>query len=140
MIGRPSTFTPEVAKEICRRLALGESLIQICRDDGMPDRGTIYNWLHAHSDFFNEYARARDIQADVLAEETVTIADESTDPAKARLQVDARKWFASKVAPKKYGDRISQELSGPDGGPISTSLEVAFVEPRATADPVSDKA
>lgn len=140
MTGRPSDYTPEVATEICRRLALGESLAKMCREDAMPAQSTVYLWLQKHSDFSENYARARDIQADVLAEETVTIADEASDPVKARLQVDARKWFASKVAPKKYGDRISQELTGANGQPIAMSLEVAFVEPRPPADPVPGEA
>jgi hypothetical protein len=80
-----------------------------------------------------------------LAEETLDIADdgrndwmERNDPKnqgyefngehvqRSRLRVDARKWFAAKVAPKKYGEKVQQELSGPDGGPIQTKGESAI--------------
>lgn len=133
MTGRPSDYTPEIADLICLRLSKGESLIKMCLEAEMPGQSTVYQWLQAHPEFAEKYARARERQADYLAEETIKIADETQDPAKARLQVDARKWFASKVAPKKYGEKVTQELSGPDGGPIPTSLEVSFVRPSEAA-------
>ena len=133
MTGRPSDYTPEMADLICLRLSKGESLIKMCLESEMPGQSTVYQWLQAHPEFAEKYARARERQADYLAEETIKIADETQDPAKARLQVDARKWFASKVAPKKYGEKVTQELSGPDGGPIPTSLEVSFVRPSEAA-------
>jgi len=138
-MARPSDYTDEIATEICRRLALGESLVKICEEDGFPVQSTVYLWLQRHKEFSEKYTRARDQQADVLAEQTVTIADETNDPAKARLQIDARKWFASKVAPKKYGDKIAQELSGPNGQPIATSLEISFVEAAQVANPISEE-
>lgn len=131
MAGRPSDYDQETADLICLRLSQGETMISICRDEKMPAQSTVYLWLQKHSEFSEKYARARERQADYFAEQTVAIADETSDPAKARLQMDARKWFASKVAPKKYGDKITQELSGPDGAPIATSLEISFVSPNA---------
>src|SRR5581483_2686424 len=127
--GRPSLYKSALAGRICERLADGETLRRICRDEGMPTRRTVTNWLLVHEDFRQLYARARDIQADLFAEEVVDIADDRRGdlvPGKdgkptpdwenvqrSRLRVDARKWFAGKVAPKKYGERIMQELSGP---------------------------
>jgi hypothetical protein len=133
MAGRPSDYDRETALKICDQLALGKSLRKICDDPAMPGFRTVFQWLESNQEFAQQYARAREIQADYLAEEGMDIADSTQDPAKARLQIDARKWFASKVAPKKYGDKITQEFSGPDGGPIPTSLEVSFVRPSEAA-------
>lgn len=136
-MARPSDYSEELASTICLRLSQGDTLIALCREDDMPDKSTVFRWLAKHPEFRDKYARAREEQADVFAEETVVIADETQDPSKARVQVDARKWFASKVAPKKYGDKIAQELSGPNGQPIATSLEISFVVP--TADQVPEE-
>lgn len=129
-VGRPSTYRPETTLAICQRLATGESLRKICRDDDMPDMSTVIKWLSEHEEFSYQYARAREIQADTLADEILDIADtpllgvttkikedgatETTEGdmlQHRRLQVDARKWYASKLAPKKYGDKVQQEVS-----------------------------
>ncbi len=134
MIGRPSTFTKEKADEICSRLADGRSLRSICRDDDdMPSIGTVMRWLADSETFQQQYARAREEQADTLADEIVSIADEregraivageevavvfdSTAVARNRLRVDTRKWVASKLKPKKYGERVA--LAGDDETPL----------------------
>ncbi len=122
--GRPSSYTPEIADEICRRLAGGESLRAICRDDGMPHAETIRRWLadDKHPGFRGQYARARSDQARGYAEEVVEIADTEEDPQRARVRIDARKWVASKLLPKAYGERVALEHSGPDGGPVPVTL------------------
>lgn len=136
-MGRPSSYTEKLGADICARLADGESLRTICRDSKMPDKATVFRWLAQDEGevkaFRDQYARAREAQADRLAEEILEIADDGrndtytdeegrarTDQdviARSRLRVDARKWLASKLAPKKYGERIVQELTGPNGGP-----------------------
>lgn len=112
-VGRPSDYLPEVAADICALLMTGESLRSICQRPGMPVISTVALWLCRHEEFSEQYARAREIQAEVLAEDCINLADaaieEGAAVAKARLQVDARKWYASKVAPKKYGDRIQHD-------------------------------
>lgn len=82
----------------------------------MPSRKTVYEWLHKYESFRDAYARAREAQAEYYAAEIVDIADKCTDPNKARLQIDARKWYASKVAPKKFGDKL--DLTANLGGEI----------------------
>jgi hypothetical protein len=114
--GRPSDFTQDIADTICERLAEGESLRSICASDGMPRMSTVFRWLanDSHSQFREQYARSREEQAEVLADEIVQIADgdgEGADPQRDRLRVDARKWVAAKLKPKKYGDR---QLIGSD--------------------------
>jgi len=132
-MGRPSEYTEETAERICERLALGESLLAICRDDAMPGERTVYMWLadsERYPQFVQRYAQARERQADTLAAQALEIADTCEDPAKARLQVDTRKWMAGKLRPKVYGDRISQEVSGPGGGPIEVAAGSKVVDPR----------
>ena len=102
--GRPSTFSPEIAAIICERLAEGESLRKITSDSDMPSMYTVYYWIGQQAEFANQYAHARADQADTLADEILHIADTDPDASKARVRVDARKWVASKLKPKKYGD------------------------------------
>lgn len=126
-MGRPSNFTQETADTICLRLSEGESLRTICKDEEMPGASTVFQWLAARSEFAEQYARAREAQADHMAEEILQIADDGqndtyqTDDgpavnhdvvARSRLRVDARKWLASKMAPKKYGDKLDMKHSG----------------------------
>lgn len=124
-IGRPSSYVQEVADDICMLLAQGESLRKICERPGMPTRQTIFNWLDENKEFFDQYARARESQADFLLEELLEISDLATpeDVNVAKLRVDARKWFITKVAPKKYGDRVTQEISGVGGNPVQIEMK-----------------
>jgi hypothetical protein len=105
-------FSQAIFDTICERLSNGESLRGICRDDGMPQVSTVWRWMVDNEERRNQYARAREEQADTLADEIVAIADNATDAQIARLQMDARKWFASKVAPKKYGDKTDITSNG----------------------------
>ncbi|MDH7790720.1 terminase small subunit protein [Ochrobactrum sp. AN78] len=107
--GRPTDFTPEMATYICGELSAGVSLRTICNDPGMPDRGTVFRWLSKDEDFRNQYARAREAQVDAMAEDILEIADEGNeeDTQRAKLRIDARKWLMSKMAPKKYGDKLA---------------------------------
>lgn len=127
--GRPSDYSSKTANEICARIAEGESLRSVCRDEGMPDKRTVLRWLDAHAEFRPQYARAMEARADYWADEIVTISDDSSqdvlvDPesgnerinsefvARARLRVDTRKWLMARMAPKKYGDKITTEHTG----------------------------
>lgn len=121
-------FNQTAADEICNRLAKGESLRKICgsdRDDFLPGQTTVFQWLRELPDFAQQYAHARESQADHYVEEIIEIADapnvtnnpetgepEMRDPARDRLRVDARKWVASKLAPKKYGEKVETVHSG----------------------------
>lgn len=146
-VGAPSIYTPELAAAVCELIAEGKTLREIAATDGMPSVNTIMRWLGEGGipEFGNQYARAREAQADKMAEEILAIADDGlndtyvdddgkprTDQdviARSRLRVDARKWLASKMAPKKYGDKVENVHTGANGGPIETSLKVTFVAP-----------
>ena len=107
--GRPTSFTDVMAQSICKQVANGLCLKDICEQTDMPSRQTVYNWLNAHTTFLDMYARAREERADLIADEILAIADTEDDPNKARVRIDARKWWAAKVNPKKYGDRVQTE-------------------------------
>ena len=78
--GRPSLYSEVLAAEICRRLAEGETLRSVCRDKEMPDKATVLRWLgdKAKTDFRDQYAHARDMQADALFDEALEIADDAS--------------------------------------------------------------
>lgn len=121
-MGRKITkpFTDDLAEEICERLIEGESLRSICRDDHMPSAATVCRWQVERSEFAEQYARARAAQADTLADELLDIADDDAeDVNRSRLRVDARKWIASKLKPKSYGDKMDVN----HGGNVNVTLE-----------------
>lgn len=140
-LGRPTDYAPEIVAVICARITEGESLRSICRDDQMPVCSTVFLWLQKHAEFSEQYARAREAQADSLADEILEISDDARndwmqrnhgedDPGwlangehiqRSRLRVDSRKWLASKLQAKKYGDKVETTHQGPGGGPIVIS-------------------
>lgn len=77
----------------------------------MPARSSVYLWFAAHPDFSDMYARAREEQADIFADEIVAIADGDGDPNDKRVRIDARKWVAGKLRPKKYGERQTTDVN-----------------------------
>ena len=111
MAGRPSIYSDEISVEICRRLAGGESLRAICRDDVMPAEGTVRGWaIDDREGFSAHYARARDIGLDCKADEVMEIAfSDSEDVQRDRLKFDAVRWYLSKLAPKRYGEAQHHE-------------------------------
>ena len=132
-------FSQETADRICARLAMGESLRAICRDEGMPAESTVRLWAVENTNgFAAQYARARDIGMDCIADEIIDIANTTEKGVKTvvkatgtettegdmiehrRLKVDARKWYLSKLAPKKYGDRTT--LAGDPDAPLLAQM------------------
>jgi hypothetical protein len=121
-------YSQKLADLICEALAEGHSLRSICKAENMPNKGTVFRWLAENSAFSDQYARAREAQADCLFDDILAIADDGrndsyTDDdgnvrtdfdviARSKLRVDARKWMAGKLRPKVYGDKVTQELTG----------------------------
>lgn len=136
-MGRPSTFTPELADAICEQIASGVTLRELCAQPDTPSWTTIWRWIQAHEDFRTQYARAREDAADFHAEraleEALNVNDsEASRVAGARLRWDALRWHAGKCAPKRYGDRITQEHTGDGGGPMQHNVTVEFVRAGAS--------
>lgn len=129
-VGRPSKYSQPLVDEICTRLAEGESLRTICLDDKMPSIGAVLRWVGENEEFRQQYARARQAQAEAYVAEISDIADDGSNDYKtvvgadgkekevfdaehvqrSRLRIDTRKWIACKVLPKVYGEKL--ELAG----------------------------
>lgn len=127
-MGRVTTFTQEIADRICNELADARSLRSICIDEGMPSQATVFRWLadDRYVNFREQYARARESQADAIFDEILDIADDGSNDwmertredgsvdevlnhehvQRSKLRIDARKWMAGKLRPKVYGDKI----------------------------------
>src|ERR1700690_936274 len=138
--GRESKYTKAIADEICKRLAGGESLRHICKDEHMPNEEDVRMWvIEDREGIAAQYTRARDIGLETLADEVIEIADtprmgeetrigpEGKTVTRAemyqhrRLQFDARRWYLSKLAPKKYGDKLDLMHRGDSTAPIVIS-------------------
>ena len=121
-----SQYSAEVAKDICERVANGDTL-QVIATSYDVSIGTILKWLREIDGFASQYARAREDQAEFYLDEIIAISDESSQDKianedgtertdseaiqRSKLKVDTRKWVMSKLAPKKYGDSNKIDLN-----------------------------
>lgn len=146
-MGRPSDYTAELVTQICQLITEGMSLREICRREDMPDKSTVFRWLSENDKaaFHDQYARATAARAEFWAEEIIEISDDGSndwaerqvapgvirrmpDPEvvnRSKLRVDARKWLMSKLQPKKYGDKLTNEHVGGDK-PISIVVDTGI--------------
>jgi hypothetical protein len=125
--GGQTVYTQEAADEICRRLAEGETLRQVCRSEHLPGESTVRNWVADDREGFSaQYARAREAGYVRMAEELLEIADDGSNDwmerensdgssvtvvdhehiQRSRLRVETRKWILAKALPKIYGEKI----------------------------------
>jgi hypothetical protein len=135
--GRPSLYTPELGDKICEKLAEGKSMRYISRLKSMPSMTTLFKWLREIPEFTQQYEKAKiechnawfeetmdipdnQVGNPLLNDEGEPIMDENGNPVMhvdaaaiqhARLRVDTRKWALSKIMPKKYGDRVTQDVN-----------------------------
>jgi hypothetical protein len=108
----------------------------------MPTCWSVFRWIDASPGFAQQYSRARELQADYYADEIADIADDGTNDFmevqrskgtvilgdhehihRSRLRVESRKWIASKLKPKRYGERLGVAVSDPNGGPVGVKTE-----------------
>lgn len=145
-VGAPAMpYDKELGDIICERLADGESLRKICQpEQGFPSRPTFFKWLADNEAFANQYRDAREAQADALFDETLDIADETKEDyilrlnhngplagwevngeaiARSKLRIDARRWMASKLRPKKYSDQIKVDQTVSVSADLGSLLE-----------------
>lgn len=144
-VGAPTIKTSELLDRICEGIALGKSARTMCVEVGISQR-VLWNWLNTDEQFMQQYAKAKELSADVHFEAIIDIADDVTNDltvtedgrevtnheaiARSRLRVDARKWVAARLSPKKYGDRTTTAIEGGDPDkPILSKIEVSFVKP-----------
>lgn len=133
MAGRPESYNTEIADRILTEIATtSKSLRSICESPDLPSVKTVLKWLRDKDEFSVQYARAKEEQADMLAEEILELSDkerktievttsekgtfetEKDNVQRTRLQIDTRKWLASKLKPKKYGDVKEAEKPNTD--------------------------
>lgn len=109
------TVLEQTAKDrICEGIAEGKSLRAILRQHpDLPSSSMIFRALTSDAEFREQYARAREAQADTHFDEILEIADDLSEDANSRrVRVDARKWAASKLKPKVYGEKLDLNHSG----------------------------
>lgn len=147
---KQSEYTEEVALQICSRMAEGESVRSICRDEEMPCLATIFNWLRQQPTFVEHYTRAREVREETIFEENLEISDDGTNDwmerrseaekgagvntgwtvngehiQRSRLRVDTRKWMLARMNPKKYGEKQTLEHTDPNGNnPFAPLMEL----------------
>lgn len=129
-VGRPTSYTVELGIEICETIASrGAGIRTICKENPhFPNPDTIYQWMRKHKEFAERYAIAKKEQVHALVEDILEISDDSSGDtyedengnerfnsefaARSRLRVDTRKWIASKLVPRLYGDNVlARELA-----------------------------
>jgi hypothetical protein len=141
--GRPSKYTKVLADKICDRIMSGESLLSICKDPSMPSRSNIHKWILKYQYFRDNYACAREVRADILFDEILDIADETSQDTitdedgyekpnsewitRSKLRVDARKWTLSKMQPKKYGDKLEVDQKTEHSGKIEHGVVINII-------------
>jgi hypothetical protein len=143
-----STFTQALFDKICDLIAEGMSLREVCKIKGMPNRRTFHDWHQRTPELQTQYDRACLEREDLYFEQIIAIADEcrkgiktttkgsgksktvetvETDMTeRAKIQIDARKWTLARMNRKKYGDHVTEELTGPNGGPLQVIKRVVL--------------
>jgi len=130
-VGRPSIeFTPELEQEIVDRIVSGESISEILKDVGISPR-TFYRRKANDSDFGATIAHAQEEAQEAFVDsiESLIPTIDADNYNAVKTQMWARMWVAGKRKPKRYGDKVEQFISGPDGGPIQAAITVEFVKP-----------
>ena len=138
-------YSQDKADALCSALGSGLSLRKACEAEGMPDPSTVLRWAEQNPEFAQQYAGARARGYQLLADEIIDISDDAEGDvvdtehgpkvdaervARSKLRVDSRKWMLSKMLPKVYGDKLTQEHTGPGGGPLQVqSIAIELVKP-----------
>ena len=134
--GRPSKHTPELAAEICHRISTGEPLLQICKDERMPERRTVYDWLERIDGLSAQFARAREEGCDAMAEQSLAIMD--GEPLAVFDEAGNKRYDSGSIAwnknraehrlkllacwnPAKYGSKVA--VGGDPGNPVKVEVQ-----------------
>jgi hypothetical protein len=151
MAGRPSLYSREIALQICEQIATSSNGLKTILDanDSFPSQSTFFNWLNDKDkpELLEMYTRAREEQAEYMVDEILSIADDGENDfmtvvkgdvsytvenkewtSRSKLRVEARKWVAAKLKPRKYGDKLDVTS---DNKPIAPSvLQIEIVKPK----------
>jgi hypothetical protein len=137
--GRPSKYSLDISEQIVGRIENGETLASICREEAMPKRRTVYDWMQADADFSARFARARELGADAIAEDALKIADDGQNDTytddngnertredviqRSKLRVETRLKLLAKWCPKKYGEKVIHNLGAETQDALAGILE-----------------
>lgn len=140
--GRPSKYTPEIADEIVNRIATGEPLRQICRDEHMPQWRTIYDWQDANKEFYARIAHARERGEEAIAQECLEIADSAKNDwmeahgkddegyrlngehiQRSKLRIETRLKLLAKWNPRKWGEKVDMNHGVQPDNPLADLLK-----------------
>jgi hypothetical protein len=140
--GAPTLKTPERLEAIFAGISLGRSARSMCVEVGISQR-VLWNWLASDEQLMRQYLRAKELCIDAYAEEIIEISDDGSKDtyidekgkevinreviARAQLRIDARKWYAARLAPKKYGDKLLAASEAGGKTPDVHKIEVSFV-------------
>ena len=138
-MGNKTKYTKELGDKVCAVLETGKTLRAACRllqaeDESFPTDTSVRRWASEHAEFASQYLRARELGYLAMADDIIEISedghndtylDEDGKPktdwdvlGRSKLRVDTRKWLLSKCLPKIYGDKVTTELTGPNGTPL----------------------
>lgn len=141
--GRPSKFSTEIADEIVNRIATGEPLRQICRDEHMPQWRTVYEWQKANKEFYARIADARELGEEAIAQECFEIADNATNDwmekqgkdgaelyqlngehiQRSKLRIETRLKLLAKWNPRKWGEKVDLNHGVQPENPLASMLQ-----------------
>ena len=138
-VGRPTLYTPDLAAEICARIARGGTIRRVCADleavEG-PDEQTVWTWMRRWPEFQASYREAVKARADYWAEEVVEIGDDarfdyghSAAVPRAKLRIDTRMRLMAQANPARYGDKAQIEVTGAGGGPLRSIAASVVLKP-----------
>jgi len=124
--GRPSIYSTELAGEILAMYAAGLSVSEICREDGMPDRVTLWRWRNENEEFATAFARAREANAESIEDEMLKIECQvllgQLEPQAASVVLSSQRWRARVLHPARFGDKVAIDHSGTVGLNINIDL------------------
>ena len=116
-MARPTKYSEKLEDRMLEEIASGRSVISLCREeDWTPNADTWYRWMYKIDGLSDRYTRAKAISSEFHADQILAIADEADNQTfqVARLQIDARKWVASKLVPNKYGEKSQIDHTSSD--------------------------
>ena len=138
-MARPTKYTQALAIKICERIATGESVRSIAKTKGMPDAATIHRWVLDNDEFCKQYEVAKQIGAEIEAEEIEEIArDEKLEVPRAKLIADVKKWNLSKKLPKRFGDKV--DIDHTSNGKTITGFTTVLGKAYGTDEDTGDTA
>lgn len=148
-------MTDAVIDSVLGEIAGGKSLVKVCEMPGMPNRTSFLRRVAEDKVLQARYAAAMEARADKYAEETIDIADDGSNDtyldeegnkrtdydvvARSKLRIAARQWYAAKIAPKKYGEKVDLNHGGQENNPVEVKTKVVVVPSKQAAETIVKK-